>query len=70
MILEQRKQVALCLVKTKKENVCSVFLLIYFFGRNNLFNTCMSVVTKCVCSCRTARWTLRRVPIKWTRVPV
>lgn len=30
----------------------------------------MYVVTKCLCSRRKVRWTLKSVPMKWTRVPV
>jgi len=56
-LLEQSKHAALGLVKTKKESL-RVFIFIFFiFDTKALLNTCMCVVTECLCLGRKARWT-------------
>lgn len=49
-MLDQRKRVTLCLVKTKNGNT------LFIYCTNKLVDKCLCVVTKYLCLCRKARW--------------
>lgn len=53
------KHAALGLVKTKKESLLVFIFIFFIFDTKALLNTCMCVVTKCLCLGRKARWTER-----------